>query len=194
MVRSGTARTGAPDGTRDQQSLGDLVSLALKDVSQLVRYEIGLAKSELRIDVRRAAIGGGLFAFILIVGYPLLIMLLFAYAYGLYAVGAPGGLWGAFLWVALTCAVFACIAGFIGLRFFKKITGMRLTRKTVSDDIGMLKRAASSPDSADGTAAVDGTGSRALGGSTKKEQAKAAKDRSSGGDAPASLAARSLAR
>ena len=193
MVRSGAARTGTPDGTRDQQSLGDLVSLALKDVSQLVRYEIGLAKSELRIDVRRAAIGGGLFAFILIVGYPLLIMLLFAYAYGLYAVGAPGGLWGAFLWVALTCAVFACIAGFVGLRFFKKITGMRLTRKTVSDDIGMLKRAASSPDSADETA-VEGTGSRALGGSTKREQAKAAKDRSSGGDAPASLAARSLAR
>ena len=49
MVRSGT-----PDGDGDQQSLGDLVSLALKDLSQLLHYEISLAKSELRMDVRRA--------------------------------------------------------------------------------------------------------------------------------------------
>jgi len=169
MLRSGTGRTGSPDGTRDQQSLGDLVSLALKDVSQLVRYEISLAKSELRVDARRAAIGGGLFGFILIVGYPLLMMLLFAYAYGLYAVGAPGGLWGAFLWVALTCAVFAGIAGLVGFRFLKKVTGMQMTRKTVADDIGMLKRPVSG---ADRTVAVDGAAPPAVGGGSASVTAR----------------------
>ena len=93
MARSGTARTGAPDGNRDQQSLGDLVSLALKDVSQLVRYEITLAKKEFKVDLRRAGLGAAFVALVLIVAFPLLIMLLFAYAYGLYAIGVPGGLW-----------------------------------------------------------------------------------------------------
>ncbi|MGH3165568.1 MAG: phage holin family protein [Trebonia sp.] len=148
MARSGTADTGTPDGTRDQQSLGDLVSLALKDLSQLVRYEITLATKEFKIDLRRAAFGAAFGGLVLMVAYPLLMMLLFAYAYGLYAVGVPGGLWGAFLWVALTVFVVALIAAGIGFVFFKKVTGMQLTRKTVSDDIGMLKRAGSSPDGA----------------------------------------------
>ena len=60
MARSGTVRTGTPDGTRDQQSLGDLVALALKDVSKLIRYEISLAKSELRVDVKRVGLAAGL--------------------------------------------------------------------------------------------------------------------------------------
>jgi hypothetical protein len=51
MLRSGTARTATPDDARGQQSLGDLVGLALKDVSQLVRYEINLAKKEFKVDL-----------------------------------------------------------------------------------------------------------------------------------------------
>ena len=49
MVRSETPE---PSGT--DQSLGDLVATAAKDVSQLLRYEIDLAKVELRGDL-----GGG---------------------------------------------------------------------------------------------------------------------------------------
>jgi hypothetical protein len=188
MARSGTARTGAPDGNRDQQSLGDLVSLALKDVSQLVRYEITLAKKEFKVDLRRAGLGAAFVALVLIVAFPLLIMLLFAYAYGLYAIGVPGGLWGAFLWVALTIFVVALIAGGIGYLFFKKVTGMRLTRKTVSDDIGMLKRAKSGDDTkpvvGDSAASVNGAGTK---------QASVT-DRSSGDGVPASISARSLDR
>ena len=44
------AGNGKPDGASDQQSIGDLVALAAKDVSSLIRYEIALAKRELRID------------------------------------------------------------------------------------------------------------------------------------------------
>jgi hypothetical protein len=189
MARSGTARTGMPDGSREQQSLGDLVSLALKDLSQLMHYEITLAKKEFKVDMRRAGFGAGFVALVLMVAYPLLLMLLFAYAYGLYAVGVPGGLWGAFLWVALTVFIVALIAGGIGFVFLKKVTGMRLTRKTVSDDIGMLKkRAANSADGADGAASVNGTSAFAVDGAGKDKPGVT--DGSSADGVPASISAR----
>jgi hypothetical protein len=169
------ARSASPDGA-DKQSLGDLVALAAKDVSELIHYEISLAKKEFKVDLRRAAFSSSFVAFVLLVAYPLLLMLLFAYAYGLYAAGAPGGLWGAFLWVALTVGVFAAVAAAIGFVFFKKITGMRLTRKTVADDIDMLKQRGGS------SAADAGTGTGAVGAG--KTEAVADKD------APASIAAR----
>ena len=172
MLRSGTARTATPDDARGQQSLGELVGLALKDVSQLVRYEINLAKSEFKIYMRRAVFGTSFVAFILIVAYPLILMLLFAEAYALMDLGAPGGRWGAFLWTALTCAVLAGIAAIFGLFFFRKVTGMKLTRKTVSEDISMLKR----------TASPDGEGTPAV------TQGNAGAD-----SAPAAVTARSLA-
>ena len=75
MVRSGT-----PDGAGDQQSLGDLVALAAKDVSQLIRYEISLAKSELRMDARRVGILGALSGFSAVALSLMLVMLCFAYA------------------------------------------------------------------------------------------------------------------
>ena len=46
-------RSGRPDSTDGQQSLGELVALAAKDISSLVRYEITLAKSEMKMDLRR---------------------------------------------------------------------------------------------------------------------------------------------
>ncbi|HSZ42815.1 MAG TPA: phage holin family protein [Trebonia sp.] len=190
MARTGTARTGTPDGTRDQQSLGDLVSLALKDLSQLMHYEITLAKKEFKVDIRRAGFGAGFVALVLMVAYPLLLMLLFAYAYGLYAIGVPGGLWGAFLWVALTVFLVALIAGGIGFLFFKRVTGMRLTRKTVSDDIGMLKKRTA--NNADGATAVDGASASAVGSAGKDKPSVA---EGSGADGiPASISARSLGR
>ena len=46
-------RSEVPEPAGDGQSLGDLVALAAKDVSQLIRYEIDLAKTELKADVQR---------------------------------------------------------------------------------------------------------------------------------------------
>ena len=142
MVRSET-----PDDVGDQQSLGDLVALAAKDVSQLIRYEISLAKSELRMDARRVGIVGALSGFSAVALSLMLVMLCFAYAYGLYAAGAPGGLWGAFLWVFLTLVVLFLIACGVGYLVIQRVSGMRLTRKTVTDDLGMLRREAGSDGS-----------------------------------------------
>ena len=156
MVRSGT-----PDGDDDQQSLGDLVALAAKDVSQLIRYEISLAKSELRMDARRVGIIGALSGFSAVALSLMLVMLCFAYAYGLYAAGAPGGLWGAFLWVFLTLVVLFLIACGVAYLVMQRISGMRLTRKTVTDDLGMLRREAGEDGSGTAVAASPRAGAAA---------------------------------
>jgi hypothetical protein len=137
-------RSGRPDGADGQQSLGDLVALAAKDVSQLVRYEITLAKSELKMDARRIGIAAALAVIGLFVGCLLVVLLCFAFAYGLVAAGI--WTWAAFLIVAGTCLLLIALAGLIAYGRVRKVTGMKMTRKTVLDDIGMLRRNEPSPN------------------------------------------------
>ena len=54
------AQTGTPRPAGSDQSLGELVAQAAKDVSQLIRGELNLAKAELRSDVRRIGVAAGL--------------------------------------------------------------------------------------------------------------------------------------
>jgi hypothetical protein len=137
-------RSGRPDGANGQQSLGDLVAQATTDISQLVHYEIALAKSELKMDARRVGIAAAL-AVIGLFGLCLVVVLLcFAFAYGLIAAGIWA--WAAFLIVAGTCVLFIGVAGLIAYGRVRKVTGMKMTRQTVSDDIGMLRQAASTPN------------------------------------------------
>jgi hypothetical protein len=122
------------------QSIGDLVSVAARDISQLVRYELDLAKLELKADAKRFGIGAGLLIVALFAICLVLMLLCFAFAFGLDAVGAPGGLWGAFLWVALTCGVLIIIAALTGLRLVRKLGGMPKTRRSVAEGVSMLHR------------------------------------------------------
>jgi len=137
-------RSGRPDSAAGQQSLGDLVSGAAKDVSQLVRYEISLAKSELKMDARRIGIAAALAVVGLFVGCLLVVLLCFAFAYGLAAAGI--WLWAAFLIVAGTCLLLIGLAGLIAYGRIRKVTGMKMTRKTVVDDLSMLRRGDSGPN------------------------------------------------
>jgi hypothetical protein len=139
-------RSGRPDGADGQQSLGDLVAQAAKDMSSLIRYEITLAKKEFTLDARRIGIVAGIAVVGLFAGCLLLVLLCFAYAYGLVALGAPGGTWGAFLWVSLTVAILIVAAGAVAYWLIRRVTGMKMTRKTVMDDIGMLRKADASPN------------------------------------------------
>ena len=74
-------------GNASEPSIGDLVSQAIKDVTTLVRYEIDLAKVELRGDARRVGLAVALGGTIMFFGFLILVMLSFAYAYGLITVG-----------------------------------------------------------------------------------------------------------
>jgi hypothetical protein len=139
MVRSERS-----DASAGQQSLGDLVAAALKDVSSLVRYEISLAKSELKMDATRIGIAAALVVVGLFVGCLLVVLLCFAFAYGLMAAGIWS--WAAFLIVAGTCLLLIGIAALIAYGRIRKVTGMKMTRQTVMDDIGLLRRGEQSPN------------------------------------------------
>ena len=118
--------------------MGGLVSLAVKDITQLVRYELDLAKMELKTDVRRIGIGAALFGLSAFVGCLILMLLCFALAYGLMALGIWG--WAAFLITAGACVVVAALAVGVGILSVKKFGGLPRTRRTVSDDIAILRR------------------------------------------------------
>jgi uncharacterized membrane protein len=135
MVRSRT-----PESVDRDQTLGDLVALATKDVSQLVKYEIELAKSELRVDLRRFAVAGALAGIAAFFVCLILFSLCFAYAYGLNAAGAWGGMWGAFLFVALTLFALMALALTVAWLTLRHLTKMRKTRESVSEGLSMLKR------------------------------------------------------
>lgn len=137
-------RSGSPDGADGQQSLGELVALAAKDMSSLVRYEINLAKSELKLDARRIGIASALAGVGMFVACLVVVLLCFAYAFGLVAAGI--WTWAAFLIVAGTCVLFIGIAGLIAYGRIRKVSGMKMTRQTVMDDLGMLRKSESSPN------------------------------------------------
>jgi hypothetical protein len=161
------AGSGKPDSAIDQQSIGDLVALALKDISSLIRYEIALAKRELRIDGTRLGTAAGLIVGGLMIAFPGFLLLCWAYAYLLYWAGAPGGLGGAFAFAGLTFIVLAAIAVVIARYYARKITGMSMTRKTVTDDLSMLRRGEGGPDGQD--AAVPNPRITASGSGAKAE-------------------------
>src|SRR5262252_6732951 len=87
MARPAVPRDAVPDAGAGQQSLGDLVALAVSDITQLVKFEVDLAKLELKEDARRLGIGGVLLGMAAFVGCLVLMLLCFAFAYGLQAVG-----------------------------------------------------------------------------------------------------------
>jgi uncharacterized membrane protein YqjE len=139
MVRSET-----PEPAGAEQSLGDLVSLALKDVSQLVRYEIDLAKSELKGDARRVGLAAALGGVAAFVACLVLVLLCIAFAYGLVALGIWH--WAAFLIAAGTLILLAGIAVLIAVLKLRGLSGLRRTRKTVSEDIKALRHDGQQPE------------------------------------------------
>lgn len=135
MADPATARV-PENGSR--QSVGDLVSLAVKDLTRLVHCEVELARTELRADFRRlrlAAVLGGMAAF---VGCFVLVLLCFALAYGLVALGIWE--WAAFLIVAGGCVLLAAAAAGIVALKMRRISGLRRTRASVQSDLAMLRQ------------------------------------------------------
>ena len=132
----------APTGS---SRLGSSSRRRRRTCHRFIRYEISLAKSEFKLDARRIGIAAGigvvgLFALCLIV-----VLLCFAYAYGL--VAAFGiSIWLAFICVAATCLLLIAVGIAVAIWLIRRVTGMKMTRKTVMDDIGMLRKADASPN------------------------------------------------
>lgn len=125
------------------QSIGDLVSVAARDISQLVRYELDLAKLELKDDAKRVGVGAALLGIALFAACLVLMLLCFAFAFGLNALGI--WLWAAFLIVAGVCVLLIGGAALIAWRMVRGVTGMSKTRSSLAAGMSVLRRRKASP-------------------------------------------------
>jgi len=122
----------------DGASVGDLVSLAVRDVTRLVRCELELAKLELRADARRVGLAAALTAIAVFTGFLVLVMLCFALAEGLITLGIWD--WAAFLIVAGVCVVLAAVALLVVYLKVRRITALSKTRESVQENLAALRR------------------------------------------------------
>ena len=132
-----------PVGSARDQSLGVLVSLAVKDATQLMRCELDLAKLELKADVRRIGIAGALLIIAAFAACLVLILACFALAYGLITLGIWA--WAAFLIAAGACVLLAGLAVLIGALKFRGMSGLKKTRRTVQDGLSLIRRDGGTP-------------------------------------------------
>jgi hypothetical protein len=130
-------RSETPDPAGADQSLGDLVALATKDASQLLRYEIDLAKTELKSDVKRVGIAAGLAVMAAFVACLVIVLLCIAFGFGLIALGIWP--WAAFLIVTGTCILLAALGLGIAYLALTHMSGLRETRKSVAESLGVLR-------------------------------------------------------
>jgi hypothetical protein len=137
-------RSEVPEPADDGQSLGDLVALAAKDVSQLIRYEIDLAKTELKGDVRRIGLAGALGGVAAFVACLVLVLLSIALGFGLIALGIWA--WAAFLIVSGVYVLFAALVLGIAYLKLRRLSGLKKTRETVSEGLGILGRDGQQPN------------------------------------------------
>jgi uncharacterized membrane protein YqjE len=139
------ARSAAPQslGNDSEPSIGDLVTQAVRDVTQLVKCELALAKLELRDDAKRLGLAAALLAITAFSGCLILVLLCFALAYGLVALGI--WIWAAFLIVAGVCLLLSALAVLIVIVKVRGVSGLRKTRQTVQADLALLKRDEDTP-------------------------------------------------
>jgi putative superfamily III holin-X len=134
-----------PQTATDEPTLGQLVASASRDLSLLVRSEIELAKSEVRVDLRNAAMGGGMFGAAGFLGLLAAILLSIAAAYGLTALGLHPGF--AFLIVAGAYLLVAGILALVGLRAVKKVGPPERTIRTARESVSAITNRRAGPRS-----------------------------------------------
>lgn len=122
-------------------TIGRLVNDALQDVSILVRNEIALAKAEVTVDVKKVAVGAGLFAGAAFVGVLGVIFLLHTIAQALIALGLAA--WLSYLIVTLVLFVVAAVLALVGKSAISKVKGKpERTIATTQETIEAVKASA----------------------------------------------------
>ncbi|WP_322613323.1 phage holin family protein [Dermacoccus abyssi] len=105
-----------------ERTLGQLVSDASADLSNIVKGEIDLAKIEIKADVQKAGKGGGMLAAAGVVALFFVGFLLTAFAWAISEVlDWPN--WAGFLIVAGILALVAGILALVGIKSIKKVKG-----------------------------------------------------------------------
>jgi hypothetical protein len=129
----------------DEQSLGELVSTATRDLSVLVRKEVELAKVEITDEVKRAGVGAGFLGGAGAVGLLAVIFLSFAAAFGI-SEGAGLPFWAGFICIGGLYGMLAGGLALMGLGALVRLKPPQRTIRTVKDDIEWAKHPTVSPN------------------------------------------------
>jgi putative superfamily III holin-X len=124
--------------SKDDPTLGRLFADASRDMSTLVRQEIALAKSELKISVKAGGVGVGLFAGAAFLGLLAVIMLSVAIAYFVHMTGLD--LAWCFLIVFLLYVLIAALLAFIGVKKVKQVRAPERAIHQAQETKNILKR------------------------------------------------------
>ena len=124
--------------SKDEPTIGRLVSDATRDVSTLVRSEIALAKSELKVSVKAGGLGLGLFGAAAFLGLLAVIMLSVAIAYFIHMTGLD--LAWCFLIVFALYLLVAGLLAFVGLRKVKQVKAPERAIHQAQETKSILKR------------------------------------------------------
>jgi uncharacterized membrane protein YqjE len=120
----------------NEASLGQMFASVTRDISQLVRDEIRLAKAELRIDVKYGARAVGLFGGAVFVVLLAVVLLSFAIAYA-FDTFLPT--WLAFLVTTVLYILVAVVLVLIGRRAVRGVKPPERTIRTSKDTAAFLK-------------------------------------------------------
>jgi len=120
----------------EERTLGQLVSDASRDVSELVRYEVALAKAEVQRDIQRGLTAGGMFAGAGVLLLYALVALVIAAGLAL-ALVMPA--WAAFLVVTGILVLLAVILGLLGYRQAKRISPPERTIRSTKETIAVVR-------------------------------------------------------
>lgn len=133
-----TAATGPDDTTTSQSgsSLGALLTDVTRDISDLMRQELELAKAEARQSATRAGTGVGMFGGAAVAGHFVLLFLSIALWWGM---GNGFGYAKAALVVALIWAIIAGVLALLGKQNLAKIKGLPQTTDSVKKIPDALK-------------------------------------------------------
>lgn len=124
--------------SKDDPTLGKLVADASRDVSALVRGEIALAKSELKVSVKAGGLGLALFAGAAFLGLLAVIMLSVAIAYFVHMTGLD--LAWCFLIVFVLYVLIAGLLAFVGIKKVKQVKAPERAIHQAQETRNILKR------------------------------------------------------
>jgi len=118
------------DHQETHASPGELLSSVTKDLSDLVRQEIMLAKVEATESAKKAGTGAGMLTGAAVAGHFVLLFLSIALWWALG--NATGRAWSALI-VVVIWAIIAAILGIVGKNNLQKVRGLPQTTETVKE-------------------------------------------------------------
>jgi membrane protein implicated in regulation of membrane protease activity len=124
-----------PNGS--EPTVGQLVANASKDLSNLVRSELELAKTELKKTAVTAGTGAGMFGAAAFLALLAIILLSIAAAYGISALGLHPAL--SFLIVAFVYLLIGAVLVLVGTRMLKSTKGPQRAIETSKESVEVLK-------------------------------------------------------